>query len=113
MDSGLILRCGEILCKEDFEKMTDFDNAELKSNYKLTKDLLNVKNRDRQNVAQAAKVFSHSTAELANIVFPHNKEKGMFIGLVNDWFDIFNSRTNKCANLNAGFGTHYEQQVHT
>jgi len=113
MDDGLILGSGETLHKRDFEQMIEKDNAEIKSNYKLTKDLLNVTNRDRQNVSQAAKVFSNSSAHLADIVFPENRGKGAFIRLVNDWFDVFNSRTNKCSSLKAGFGSHFEEQVCT
>ena len=111
MDNGFVLASGETLDKNDFIKMLDADSAEIKCNYKLSRDLLNLTHRERQNVSKAAKIFSNSTATLADLVFPQNTDKGRFIRLVNNWFDIFNSRTNKCPNLKAGFGTHYVEQV--
>ena len=48
---------------------------------------------ERQKVRLAAQLFSRTTASAIRYVYPDQKEMADFVELVNDTFDVLNSRT--------------------
>lgn len=69
--------------------------GELSVNFRLTPQHIQCKGPDRQNVALATQLLSHTTAvalrqyQSAN---PVALRLTKFISVVNDWFDVMNSR---------------------
>lgn len=68
----------------------------------------------RQNVAMAAQLLSHTSATALKRYFPTDKEStnlAEFIEIVNDWFDVMNSRTTaETLLLKKPYGIHIDQQ---
>lgn len=69
------------------------DHAELRSHYKLTSHHLNVKGREKMRVRPAVELFSATTAALWRKIHPNRPKQASFIQLINDWFDLMNSKT--------------------
>ena len=111
LDDGYLFRSGSMLKKEDFEKLLQADNGELKICHKLTLGHLDCQGNARQRVRPAAQLLSHSTATAFRLLFPEKKEQADWIDLVNAWFDTCNSRLKFDANpQKSAFGTDLEQQ---
>lgn len=69
--------------------------GELAVNFRLTPQHLECKGQDRMNVPMATQLLSHSTAVALRQYQPNNQfalDLANFISIVNDWFDVMNSR---------------------
>lgn len=88
------------------------DNGELRSNCKLTPHLLNLSGQEKMKVRYAVVLFSTTTAALWRKVYLNRPKEAEFILLINDWFDLFNSRTVKEAKkTKVPFGLNLAQQL--
>jgi hypothetical protein len=83
---------GHRLTKQDFEGLLRRDRSELKCAFKLTSEHLNVKGKKKQRVFLAVQLFSRTTASAWKMAYPNKSPQAEFIQLVNDWFDLSNSR---------------------
>jgi hypothetical protein len=90
---GLDINNGHFLQKSDFDRIITSDKEELKSCFKLTPRHLNPKGRELTRVRPALQIFSHTTAAAYKKVFPNRPVQADFIEMMNDWFDLMNSRT--------------------
>lgn len=81
------------MTKADFERLLYEDHGELRSHHKLTQYHLNVKGREKMRVRPAVELFSATTAALWRKVHPNRPKQADFIQLINDWFDLMNSKT--------------------
>ena len=98
------------ITKTTVEKLLALDNGEFKLCPKLSHVHLTIKGRERQRVFLVTKLFSNTTAEAIRYLFPE-EHVATFFKLINDSFDILNSR--RCVDnkpLASGFGTHHEVQ---
>ena len=112
LDQGVVLEDGTEVTKEDLEEILLVDKAELKICHKLTQNHLDVRGSARQNVRLAAQVLSHTTATAMSSLFEGREKKAQFFEIVNNWFDVMNSRLEKdCNKLKCAFGIHFEDQV--
>jgi hypothetical protein len=111
LDSGFRLPSGTIINKQTIQMLLDKDGEELKIAHKLTPRHINVTGFERQNVRLAAQLFSRTTACAIRYVFPGENEMVDFFQLVNDTFDLLNTRvkTGKSATTSA-YGVHLEAQ---
>ncbi|CAL8083730.1 unnamed protein product [Orchesella dallaii] len=89
---GLKLKCGKTIDKSVFEKILRADSQDFKICYKLTQKHISLNNREKQRVCYAAQLLSRTTSLAIESLDPNNKEISEFVALVNDWFDVFNSR---------------------
>jgi len=89
---GLTIKGGFQLKKSDFDHMLTVDKSELKMNFKLTRKHLNVDGKEKQRVYLAVQLFSTTTAAVWKTIYPNKTAQGNFIQLVNDYFDLMNSR---------------------
>ncbi|CAL8069003.1 unnamed protein product [Orchesella dallaii] len=112
LDDGLVLSCGKTLQKKDFEKLLKLDCRDYKVCYKLTSAHLTVEGRERQRVYYATQLISRSTALAMRMLCEDKKEVADFIELMNDWFDIFNSRHPKDP-VRKPFGIDLDNQLRT
>ena len=93
LDHGFVLPSGTVINKDTIRLLLDKDGDELKIAHKLTPLHLTVTGMERQKVRLAAQLFSRTTASAIRYVCPEKKEMADFIELVNDSFDVLNSRT--------------------
>lgn len=99
LDSGFLLE-GKLITKLPFlELMDKTKDCDLNIAYKITDRHMNVKGAERQKVKLATQLFSHTNSCALkrlgnmNLIESQNwEELSDFIKLVNDWFDIFNSK---------------------
>ncbi|OXA51518.1 Transposable element P transposase, partial [Folsomia candida] len=110
--NGLQLEPGIWLRKEDFEQLLKVDSDEMQSNYKLQRKHLDVNGLQKCTVSLAVQLFSNTTAALWEKVYPNRVVQQKSIKLVNDWFDLMNSRTTKehCINKQP-FGCNLASQM--
>ncbi len=96
LDDGFALPSGTHFKKQDLQRLLTLDAGELKMCHKLKDMHFTCQGQLRQNVALAAELFSHSTASAYKLVFggksPQEKERSDVIELVDQTFDILNSR---------------------
>ncbi len=96
LDHGLVLPSGTRFVKEDMLRLLHVDGGELRLNHKLTELHFTCHHSQRQNVALAAQVFSHRSASVYRFHFGHDpreQEKADAIDLINNGFDVLNSRS--------------------
>ena len=93
LDSGFRLSTGTEITKEPIKQLMEKDASELKIAHKLTPLHLNVVGMERQKVRLAAQLLSRTTASAIRYAIPEKSELADFIQLVNDSFDVLNSRT--------------------
>lgn len=116
LDTGYTLSDGSIITKAPLQDLVEkVTNSELSINFKLTKKHLECKSIERQNVAMANQLLSHSTACALRQYYADNVEAqnlANFISIVNDWFDIMNSRNVfETQLLKKPFGNAFPQQL--
>lgn len=101
---------GNFVSKFYFEKLLDVSTTELTLAYKLSRYHLELRGSERQRVRPAAQIFSNTVAK----AIKYCGEKGFYINsgweeasyitqLLNDWFDLLNSRsklTQNCPSRN-------------
>lgn len=116
-DSGFLLE-NQYVSKECLDEIITSSTQDLRVGHKITSAHLSCKGSQRQNVRLAAQVFSKNTAKAVqwygeNSLLRSDKWKVVadFLLLVNDWFDLLNSRTKfgKHSGVNA-FGVELEKQ---
>ena len=93
LDHGFRLPSGTSITKDKVQELLDKDGEELKIAHKLTPLHLSVAGMERQKVRLAAQLFSRTTASAIRYVYPDQQEMADFVELVNDTFDVLNSRT--------------------
>ena len=106
------------LRKEDFEKLVE-NQADLKIAFKLTPYHLDVQGSERQRVRPAAQLFSHTTATAmmwgksrSDEDYQETVSKAYAVQLVNDWFDVMNSRCLDFRNkLKVPLGRNIDEQM--
>lgn len=104
LDTGFILADGTIVTKESLEKLLALISTEINVACRLTKDHIDVKKSQRQNVRLAAQLCSHTVAT-ALIHYGIDPKLGEVIQKVSDWFDVFNVRTKTASGpLNSPYG---------
>ena len=88
-----------LLTKECLEQMISYNTRDLKIPFKLEQKHLDAKGAERQRVSLAAQVFSNTTAKAIEwfglsgfLKCDYWKECSEVFKLVNDWFDLFNSK---------------------
>ncbi len=112
IDQGYILPSGTKFTKEDLLFLVEKDNSEFQICHKVKPIHFLCKGSQRQRVVLAAQLFSHSVASAVSLIFPEKNEIAHFIQLVNDCFDIFNSKVRGgIRELDCGFGVKREQQL--
>ena len=86
------------LKKEDFEKLIE-KQSDLKVAFKLTSFHIDLQGSERQRVRPAAQLLSHTTATAmmwgkspSDEDYQETVSKAYAVQLVNDWFDVMNSR---------------------
>lgn len=99
IDQGFLLPTQTIINKSTLEKLVSHNGTELKLCPKLNNTIINLRGAARMRVAPAAKIFSAHTSNLCTFVFSTQPEISIFFKLVNDWFDVFNSRVAKDVKL--------------
>lgn len=99
LDTGFILK-NQVLNSEPIKHLIKITSiSDLSINHKLSDIHLNVKKAERQKVKWAVQLLSHSTSSalrrcvsLGKFEFENALPVADFIKLVNDWFDLFNSK---------------------
>lgn len=112
LDDGIILPRGKCINKSLFEKLLSLDCGEIKLCPKLTPGHVNVFGRDRQRVHLACQLLSNHVAQAISYLLPDQQESADFIKLVNDAFDILNSRIPRIDDrpIASAFGMHTKAQ---
>lgn len=88
--------------------------GELSVNFRLTSQHIECKGSDRQNVPLATQLLSHTTAVALRQYQSENPvalRLSKFISVVNDWFDVMNSRNlYETQNSKKPFGLNLDHQ---
>lgn len=115
IDHGFTLDNGTKITKTTIETLLEMDKNETKICHHLPPNVLQVSGRERQRVHMATKLFSRRTAKAIEYLFPEEKCVSEFFQLVNDTFDIFNSRIpiNNNSPLASAYGIHHIVQEET
>ncbi len=94
LDKGFFLGDGTMFAKSDLKRILKVDNSELRIAHKLKEIHFECKGPERQRVLYACQLFSHSTACAYRFLFnsAEDGKKADFVELVNNAFDILNSR---------------------
>jgi len=92
LTKGFTLRGGYKISLSDIERLISLDSCELRANFSLRREHLNLTGKKKQKVSYAVHLFSRETAEAWNVAFPNRSKEGRFLRLVAVWFEIFNSR---------------------
>jgi len=111
LDHGICLPSGTVINKDTPPQLMDRDSGELKIVHKLTPLHLNAVGVERQKVRIAAQLLSRTTAAAIRYLFPNKIEMENFFELVNDAFDVLNTRV-KTGHFHAtsAYGTHLNTQ---
>ena len=107
LDSGFQLESGEVISKSILETLIRNDStSDLKYCHKLTADHILVAGTGRQNVRKAAELLSGTVAKAIFHKFPLEKHMSEFIDVVNDGFDVLNSRApmHPTCNMKSAYG---------
>lgn len=92
LDTGFILGNGRIVTKDALYKLLEVVDTEISVAFKLKESHLTVRGCQRQNVRKAAELVSHTVA-CALKRYGIDDDLADVIQLINDWFDLFNTRT--------------------
>ena len=113
LDEGIFLGgTATKITRQDFQGVLDANKpGEFKIHHKLTSTHINCAGIQRQRVRLASQLLSHTSAVAMKILSPEKTLQSDFVELVNNWFDVLNSRVKFSKNkLNCGFGVHFEEQ---
>ena len=115
LDRGFVLPSGAQFVREDLEELyneVDPITNELRLDRKLTDAHFNCKGSARQRVYLATELFSKTTADMLAAARPEKAEQAAFVRLVNDAFDVLNSRIpdDPKNRMKSGYGKHEEEQ---
>lgn len=92
LDDSLLLSPNIQITKKLIESILQIDCGEYKVAYKLTHLHVDCNGRDRQRVYLAGQLFSNTTAMMISTWFTEQIQASQFFQLVNDAFDILNSK---------------------
>ena len=110
LDCGYRLPSGETICKADLLKLLE-ENQVLRCNWKMTRAHLECSHSMRQRVDLAVQVLSRTTAGMLERTRSDKPDSVRFIRLLNDFFDVMNSRSKRDDNeLKGAYGTALEAQ---
>lgn len=114
LDEGLILPDGTQLSKETIENLLQLQTGDLNITHHINEAHLNVSGRSRQNVRMASQLFSNRTAQAIKYML-NKKQESNFVKLVNDTFDVLNSRMprDQKTPLRSGYGMEERSQENT
>lgn len=98
VDTGFQLEDGTVLKVDLLEQLITHTNTEISSCFKLTPEHIHCEKSQRQNVALAAQLFSHTSATALKRYFSgENKNLAEkladFVELIDNWRNIMNSYT--------------------
>lgn len=115
IDEGYMLSCSKYLSKEPFEKLiekqTVADN-DLQYAPKITMNHILVTGPERQKVRPAAELLSSTVGKAISHVFPEFSFVGEAVQIINDGFDVLNSRIPICGvnPLKSAYGNCLQEQ---
>lgn len=112
LDTGFVLPDGSIVTRSSLYKLLDVIKTEINVSFKLKETHLTVQRNQRQNVRMVAELVSHTTA-CALKRYDIDEKLGNLIQLVNDWFDLMNTRTPEKNNVSGspyGFSDFLDEQ---
>lgn len=118
LDHGFTIN-GKTFSKACIEKLLSTSNTEITFANKISQYHLDVQGNERQKVKPAAQLLSNTVAKAIEYCGSNGgisnfnwEECQKFIKLINDWFDLFNSKTKfgTCSGCNA-FGTNINSQI--
>jgi hypothetical protein len=105
LDTGFCLPDGTVLTKAPLFTLLQLTGTEVSTCFKLKELHLNVKRSQRQNVRLAAELISHTVASALRR-YNIDTKLADAIQLMNDWFDLFNTRTGERKNVSTSpYGT--------
>ena len=113
IDEGInIFSTTGLIYKSDFQSVLNHDISEFKILHKIKDAHLHCSGPLRQNVRLASQLLSHTVAVAMKNLTPEKTDQSNFVSLINDWFDILNSRQKfSKTKLNCAFGVHFEEQL--
>lgn len=119
LDSGFNYR-GILLTKHLVDKLLKINSKELKFAFRISAAHINCSGSQRQNVQLAAQFFSRTNSKAIEYsgvtkLFPGTNEKewrlqAYVFGLINDWFDLLNTKIKYEKNGAKGYGIDLESQ---
>lgn len=115
IDSGFTLPDGNTITHDALWDLVAKDCTEISDTYFLKEEYLTCQRSQRQNVAWAAKLLSRKCAIALQrkLNTPSAKRLAMFILIVNDWWDVFNSRyPNESQIMKRPYGMNIDEQNH-
>ena len=115
LDDDLVIKKSDGNCvtltKEHFCRLIDRDSecGDFRLCYKLSKYHIDVKGSERQRVRTATELLSDTVSKALLFYFSDEmKEQAEIISVVDDWFDVMNSRLKYCAkNKKCGLGKYF------
>jgi len=112
LDTGFVLENGTTVTKEALFHLIQKEDTDLKCCFKLTLGHLTVFGVERQRVRLAAQLFSSTVANSLKEFYPKLEELANFIQKIDNFFDVFNSRSeNDCRKfLKSGYGIYTAEQ---
>lgn len=114
IDTGFKLSDGSVIKKHILEALLEKSNTEISVSHKLNRNHLDCERAQRQNVALAAQLLSHTSSTVLLHFFPGNEEAlaaGKFIETVSIWFDIMNSYSpSQTPNIKKPYGLFLSEQ---
>lgn len=120
LDSGFwVNHC--LIDRTCFEKLTEISTSDLSIAYKITHRHLQLKGSERQKVRPAVQLLSKSVATAIDYIGKNGffsvepwQEVSNFVKLINDWYDVFNSKIKYVANdpSKNAYGTELKTQRH-
>lgn len=113
LDYGFVLQDGTIINKYKVYELFQKVKTEISPAFKLSELHFDCKGTERMNVRLAAELFSHTTATCLRRYFPDDVEASKladFVDMVNYWFDIMNSYTDKGPWFKRAYGLELKHQ---
>lgn len=113
LDYGFVLKDGTIIKHDKVYELLHIVNSEISPAFKLSELHFDCKETERMNVALAAELLSHTTDTCLRRYFPNDVEASKladFVDMVNYWFDIMNSYTDKGPWYKRAYGMELKHQ---
>lgn len=106
IDDGVLLSDNTLVNRKTLETLLENNGKELKLHPNFSQKSLELNGPERMRVRDAAQLLSNRMATLAKRTFPEKPSVARFFTIINEGFDILNSRIPKDPknNLKSGFG---------
>ena len=102
------------MSKEPFIKLIEMQRTggDLKYAHKLSMDHILASGPERQKFRKAAEILSHTVAQAISFNFPNFKHVGDTVTIINNGFDVLNSRVPVCPGnkLKSAYGNSFQEQ---